>query len=339
MSGILLAKTFGQQEESVRRFRAANAKLAALQLRGSLVGRWFFMLVGTIFSIMPAFVYWLAGVLAIQGDPNAPTAGDIVAFTTLQSRLFFPLGQLLSVQVEVQGALALFDRIFEYLDLEPEISEPEDAVVLRREDVRGRLRFRHASFAYPHASRPLAMGAAELATDTRAELDPSILDALDGADRSSGGEEDRLPDGVETAPLRPRGHRLRGRAWPARRARGPIGLGQDDDDVPRAAPLRRPRRQRRDRRRRCPADQPREPGDGHRVRDPGDVPLPRVGAREPRVREARRHRPRAPGRRSAGRHPRPHPRAARGLRHGRRASAATSSRAGRSSASRWRECS
>ena len=190
VSGILLAKTFGQQEESIRRFRLANAKLAALQLRGSLVGRWFFMVIGTIFSIMPAFVYWLAGVLTIQGDPNAPTAGDIVAFTTLQSRLFFPLGQLLNVQVEVQGALALFDRIFEYLDLEPEIKEPEAAVVLTREDVRGRLRFRHVSFGYPRASKPLTMGAAELATDAGAELDPSVLDALDGADR---------PEGIEAA--------------------------------------------------------------------------------------------------------------------------------------------
>jgi ATP-binding cassette subfamily B protein len=191
VSGILLAKTFGQQEESVRRFRLANAKLAALQLRGSLVGRWFFMLIGTIFSIMPAFVYWVAGVLAIQGDPNAPTAGDIVAFTTLQSRLFFPLGQLLNVQVEVQGALALFDRIFEYLDLEPDIKEPEDAIVLKRDDVRGRVRFRHVSFRYPHASRPLAMGVAELATDTRAELDPSVLEALEGLDGA-----DR-PDGID----------------------------------------------------------------------------------------------------------------------------------------------
>ena len=81
------------------------------------------MIVGTVFSIMPAFVYWLAGCLAIQNDPGAPTVGDIVAFTTLQSRLFFPLGQLLNVQVEVQGALALFDRIFEYLDLKPDIAD------------------------------------------------------------------------------------------------------------------------------------------------------------------------------------------------------------------------
>ena len=101
----------------------ANAKLAKLQIQQSMVGRWFFMIVGTVFSITPAFVYFLAGWLAIQGDPTAPTIGDIVAFTTLQSRLFFPLGQLLNVQVEVQGALALFDRIFEYLDLPVDIDD------------------------------------------------------------------------------------------------------------------------------------------------------------------------------------------------------------------------
>jgi ATP-binding cassette subfamily B protein len=149
VSGMLLTKTFGQQASAVGKFRIANAKLAALQIRQSMVGRWFFMIVGTIFSIMPAVVYWLAGVLAIQGDPTAPTIGDIVAFTTLQSRLFFPLGQLLNVQVEVHGALALFDRIFEYLDLEPEIVDAPDAVALDPARVQGRVRFRDVSFRYP----------------------------------------------------------------------------------------------------------------------------------------------------------------------------------------------
>ncbi|HEY7599914.1 MAG TPA: ABC transporter ATP-binding protein [Candidatus Limnocylindrales bacterium] len=99
VSGMLLTKTFGQQQAAVGRFSDASARLARLQIRQSMVGRWFFMIVGTIFSITPAFVYWLAGWLAITGDPTAPTIGDIVAFTTLQSRLFFPLGQLLNVQV------------------------------------------------------------------------------------------------------------------------------------------------------------------------------------------------------------------------------------------------
>src|SRR5438552_3413790 len=149
VSGMLLTKTFGQQEAANERFGGLNRRLAALQIRQAMVGRWFFMIVGTVFSITPAFVYWLAGWLAIQGDPSSPTIGDIVAFTTLQSRLFFPLGQLLGVQVEVQGALALFDRIFEYLELDPGIVDAPDAIDLAAGPVAGRIRFRDVTFTYP----------------------------------------------------------------------------------------------------------------------------------------------------------------------------------------------
>ena len=160
VSGILLSKTFGQQTASVERFRLANARLAALQIRQSMVGRWFFMIVGTIFSIMPAFVYWLAGALIFTGVSNAPTIGDIVAFTTLQSRLFFPLGQLLNVHVEVQGALALFDRIFAYLDMEPEIKDAADAVELDPASVRGDVRYRGVHFRYRTTPPPAVVAAA-----------------------------------------------------------------------------------------------------------------------------------------------------------------------------------
>ncbi len=149
VSGILLSKTFGQQANAIVKFRSLNQRLAVLQIRQAMVGRWFFMIIGTIFSIMPAFVYWLAGTLAANGSPDAPTAGTIVAFTTLQSRLFFPLGQLLNIQVELQGSLALFDRIFEYLEMDPEIVDAPDAVTMRPATTRGRVRFRDVSFAYP----------------------------------------------------------------------------------------------------------------------------------------------------------------------------------------------
>jgi len=149
VSGMLLSKTFGQQAQSIARFAGLNRNLARLQIRQAMVGRWFFMIIGSIFSITPAFVYWLAGYLAINNDPTAPTIGDIVAFTTLQSRLFFPLGQLLNVQVEIQGALALFDRIFEYLEMDPEIVDAPDAVPLDRATLRGRIRFREVAFRYP----------------------------------------------------------------------------------------------------------------------------------------------------------------------------------------------
>ena len=113
-----------------------------------MIGRWFFALIGTFFSIAPAFVYLLAGSLIIGGDTHV-SIGTIVAFTTLQSRLFFPLGQLLGVQVEIQGALALFDRIFEYLEMVPEITDAPDAVALDHATVRGELRLRGVSFHYP----------------------------------------------------------------------------------------------------------------------------------------------------------------------------------------------
>src|SRR6188472_1789475 len=154
VSGILLSKTFGQQQTSIDKFRSLNKRLAGLQIRQAMVGRWFFMIIGTIFSIMPAFVYWLAGTLAANGSPDAPTAGTIVAFTTLQSRLFFPLGQLLSIQVEIQGSLALFDRIFEYLEMDPEIVDAPDAVAMDGATMRGKVRFKDVSFHYPTAAVP-----------------------------------------------------------------------------------------------------------------------------------------------------------------------------------------
>ena len=170
VSGMLLSKTFGQQQAAIDRFSGLNRQLAKLQIRQAMVGRWFFMIIGTIFSITPAFVYWLAGYLAIQNDPTAPTIGDIVAFTTLQSRLFFPLGQLLNVQVEIQGALALFDRIFEYLELDPVIVDAPDAIDLSAQPVAGRIRFRDVSFTYP-TPPPNAGTEPEAAPDADAEAD------------------------------------------------------------------------------------------------------------------------------------------------------------------------
>ncbi|MGH2402778.1 MAG: ABC transporter ATP-binding protein, partial [Candidatus Limnocylindria bacterium] len=144
-------------------------RLGDLQVRGQMIGRWFFALIGTFFSIMPAFVYLVAGVLIIGGDQNV-SIGTIVAFTTLQSRLFFPLGQLLNVQVEIQGALALFDRIFEYLEMEHEITDAPDAVALTPANLRGEVRFDQVSFRYPVAEAQIAVAdeAAEAEAEGRA---------------------------------------------------------------------------------------------------------------------------------------------------------------------------
>jgi ATP-binding cassette subfamily B protein len=200
VSGILLSKTFGQQANAVKRFRSLNEVLAGLQIRQAMVGRWFFMIIGTIFSITPAFVYWLAGWLTIQNDPTAPTIGDIVAFTTLQSRLFFPMGQLLNIQVEIQGALALFDRIFEYLEMDPEIVDAPNAVDLSPAAVRGQVRLGDVSFRYPTEAVPSERAAAALAGDdglqdeeaevavAAASVDTAAVETLvDGTGVGSGG--------------------------------------------------------------------------------------------------------------------------------------------------------
>jgi ATP-binding cassette subfamily B protein len=153
VSGILLSKTFGQQAASIERFRRESRRLSDLQVRQQMIGRWFFALIGTFFSISPALVYLLAGTLIIGGDTSI-SIGSIVAFTTLQSRLFFPMGQMLNVQVEIQGALALFDRIFEYLEMEHEIRDARDAVDLDARRLRGAVAVRDVSFRYP--TRPPA---------------------------------------------------------------------------------------------------------------------------------------------------------------------------------------
>src|SRR2546427_73585 len=147
VSGILLIKTFARQQYAEKRFQDENQKLTNLEVRQQMIGRWFFMFIGIFFSITPAIVYLVAGTQIIR-NPLSFSIGGIVAFTTLQSRLFFPVGQLLSIQVDVQGALALFDRIFEYLDLPIEIQDKPKALQLKANDVRGEINFKDVSFTY-----------------------------------------------------------------------------------------------------------------------------------------------------------------------------------------------
>jgi ATP-binding cassette, subfamily B, bacterial len=147
VSGILLSKAFGRQRYEIDRFRRENERLAGLQIRQQMIGRSFFATIQIFFSIAPALVYLVAG-LVNAGGGSTVGPGTIVAFTTLQSRLFFPVGQMLQVSVEVQSAMALFDRIFEYLDMPHEIEDAPDAVTLDPDRVQGRVRFRNAWFRY-----------------------------------------------------------------------------------------------------------------------------------------------------------------------------------------------
>ncbi len=161
VSGILLTKTFGRQKYGQDRFEKENQKLTNLEVRQQMIGRWFFMFIGTFFSIIPAVVYLVAGLQTIIDPRHAITLGAIVAFTTLQSRLFFPIGQLLSIQVDIQGALALFDRIFEYLDLPIEIKDAPNARHLSPDEARGEIAFRDVSFTYKRDVPDILSGLSE----------------------------------------------------------------------------------------------------------------------------------------------------------------------------------
>jgi ATP-binding cassette subfamily B protein len=147
VSGILLAKVFGRQEREVARYRAANAQQAELQVRQAMVGRSFFALTQAFFGISPALVYLVAGLQLDQGSA-AISAGTLVAFTTLQTRLLMPINQLLQVSVDVQSSLALFGRVFELLDLEPGLHDAPGAATLDPETVRGEVALEHVSFRY-----------------------------------------------------------------------------------------------------------------------------------------------------------------------------------------------
>jgi len=155
VSGILLGKTMGRAPELADRFTRESADLADLEVRSRMAGRWRMASVQMTFSIMPALVYWFAGWSMANGS-QAVSIGTVVAFTTLQTRLFFPLQSLLSVGIDVQTSLALFHRIFEYLDLPVDIAEREHPVAL--DDVRGEVRFEDVSFGYDPDGPPTLEG-------------------------------------------------------------------------------------------------------------------------------------------------------------------------------------
>ncbi len=152
VSGVLLAKTYGQGDVLAARFRDESARLAALELRQRMAGRWVMATVQSSFQLMPALVYGAAGWALVYGVGEV-SLGTLIAFTTLQTRLFFPVGSLLNIQTEVQASFALFDRVFEYLDLEVEITERPGARSIERAALRGDLRFDAVSLRYPEAAR------------------------------------------------------------------------------------------------------------------------------------------------------------------------------------------
>jgi ATP-binding cassette subfamily B protein len=165
VSGILLGKTMGRTEDLAQRFEAESERLAELEVRSRMTGRWMMAAIQTTFAVMPALVYWFAGFTIAQGSATI-TIGTLVAFTTLQTRLFFPIGSLLGVQLEVQSSLALFDRIFEYLDHRVEIVEGGRALA----DSQGEVRLDAVWFRYDDAAWTLQDVSFAVAPGTKTAL-------------------------------------------------------------------------------------------------------------------------------------------------------------------------
>ncbi len=188
ISGILLGKTMGRSGDLAERFSVESLRLAELEVKSRMTGRWMMAAIQMTFAVMPALVYWFAGWSQSRG--NAIEIGTLVAFTTLQTRLFFPIGGLLGVQLEVQSSLALFDRIFEYLDQPIDIVEGNRTLDRPRGDVTfDRVCFRYdqdawtlkdISFTVPAGTKTALVGETGSGKTTCGYLVARLYDATQG---------------------------------------------------------------------------------------------------------------------------------------------------------------
>jgi ATP-binding cassette, subfamily B, bacterial len=153
VSGIMLGKTMGRGQDLANRFRGESEQIADLEVRSRMAGRWVMSTIQMTFAIQPAIIYFLAGQSFVG---HSLSIGTVVAFTTLQTRLLFPIQSLLGVGADMEASLALFDRIFEYLDLPVDITEAPDPVTLRPTEVLGEVKLEQVSFRYdgPNPAKP-----------------------------------------------------------------------------------------------------------------------------------------------------------------------------------------
>ena len=175
VSGITLAKLFGRQHHEIQRFTTANWRLADVTSRQQAIGQGFFTVILVFLGAAPILVFLVAGLL-LNGGGSGLTAGTIVAVTTLQNRLFFPVARLLETIVQLQSSRAMFRRIFEYLDTEPEIIEADNPVDLAPDSVEGLVRFDDVTFRYDGTSTAAAPSLEQFSMDAR----PGMLVALVG---------------------------------------------------------------------------------------------------------------------------------------------------------------
>ena len=174
VSGALLAKTIGRADQIALKFDAENESLAKWQIKASVLQYVFFGLFRMITQVIPALIYWLAGYLIHGGDTHL-TVGTLIAFTMLQTRMFFPLTGLFATQVEIMSSFALFERIFEYMDVAHDIQEKPDAIALDKSTMQGDVKFTNVGFKYDQEGEDWALQGVSF------EAKPGQLVALVGA--------------------------------------------------------------------------------------------------------------------------------------------------------------
>ncbi|MEU6990212.1 ABC transporter ATP-binding protein [Streptomyces sp. NPDC046465] len=155
VSGIVLGRTMGRADSLTKSFADESEQLVDLEIRSSMAGRWRMAVISIVMAAMPAVIYWTAGLAFQMGGPTV-SIGTLVAFVSLQQGLFRPTVSLLSTGVQIQTSLALFQRIFEYLDLPIDITEPEKPV--RLDAIKGEVRFEDVEFRYDEKSGPTLQG-------------------------------------------------------------------------------------------------------------------------------------------------------------------------------------
>ncbi|MFF3645050.1 ABC transporter ATP-binding protein [Streptomyces sp. NPDC002564] len=151
VSGIVLGRTMGRADSLTKSFADESEQLVDLEIRSNMAGRWRMAVITIVMAAMPAVIYWTAGIAFQMGGPTV-SIGTLVAFVSLQQGLFRPTVSLLSTGVQIQTSLALFQRIFEYLDLPVDITEPDEPVHL--DQIKGEVRFEDVEFRYDDTSGP-----------------------------------------------------------------------------------------------------------------------------------------------------------------------------------------
>jgi len=154
VSGVMLSKTFGREADQLAGFEENSTKLTVLSLRRTMTGQRFFVVMQTFFTMAPAII-WLLGGYMITGDREAVSLGDIVAFTAIQTRVLFPLAGLFNRVVQISSSIALFDRIFEYLDIDPKIKDPVNPVEVEPSQFKGVLEYKDVGFKYAEIPSPV----------------------------------------------------------------------------------------------------------------------------------------------------------------------------------------